>query len=292
MLFNYVMDAVLILDVDGAISQINAAFSKMMGFSRDEAIGRDLTLLRFHHHNDEFYEDLWRVLIKEDCWEGDVWSRRNDGAVFPVFIRINTIRNQEGKVVSFVGVMSDITERKEKEELLTKLAYRDPLTQLPNRLLLQDRLAQAMNQADREREELAVLFLDLDGFKSINDSLGHDIGDLMLQEVAKRLQNLIRSGDTVSRLGGDEFIVLLTEMTSEENVAEVALKMTHRLSEPYTLNGKVLRGSASIGIALYPQDSIDADMLIKKADLAMYKAKKEGKNKYAFSTTAVVTPSR
>ena len=277
---NNVLDAILVTDLTGKILSVNPAFTRITGFSSEEVIGKTPTILRSKRHDDEFYAQIWRGLLEKGQWEGEIWNRRKNGEVFPCIARMSAIRNQDGATLRFVSVFTDISDRKEYEEKLTHMAYFDALTRLPNRILFMDRLRQSINLSTRNHEKLAVLFIDLDGFKEVNDTLGHDIGDLLLQEVARRLIDSVRDSDTVSRLSGDEFVIILQEISSLHEVEHVTGKILERLQEVYLLKGQEARISGSIGIAISPDDGSHAEGLLKKADEAMYEAKRQGKNTY------------
>jgi diguanylate cyclase (GGDEF)-like protein len=223
---------------------------------------------------------MWLEVKKSGSWQGEVWKQRKDGTSKFCLVRMNAIRDDSGLVSNYVVVYSDITERKQHEQWLAHIAFHDPLTRLPNRRLLEDRLEQNITQAQRNSTSLAVLYLDLDGFKPVNDSLGHDIGDKLLCEVAQRLRDCVRGSDTVSRVGGDEFIIVLPEFTTQALVHDVAQKAIDGLHLPFMLAGESVGISASIGIAIYPQDGDTAAELIKAADRAMYEVKHSGKNAY------------
>lgn len=275
---NNVLDAILVTDLDGKLLSVNPAFTRITGYSSKEAVGRTLDFLRSSRHDAEFYSTMWRALQDKGEWEGEVWNRRKDGEIFPCIARMSAIRNPDGAIMRFVSVFTDISERKEYEEKLTHMAYFDALTHLPNRVLFMDRLRQSINLALRNQEKVALLFIDLDGFKEVNDTLGHDIGDLLLQEVARRLLKSVRNSDTVSRLSGDEFVIILQAIASLPTVEQVADKLLDKLQQPYLLNEHEARISASIGIAIAPDEDNQAEGLLKKADEAMYEAKHRGKN--------------
>ena len=277
-----VLDGIVVTDVRGVIQAVNPAFTEITGFTAGEVVGRTSAVLKSNRHDRRFFHAMWKRLIDQGQWVGEVWNRRKDGSVFPTILRIAAIRDDKGRAVSFVGVLSDISERKEQEERLTRMAYHDALTRLPNRILLLDRLHQAIAQAARDGYRLALLYLDLDGFKEVNDTLGHDAGDQLLQEAAGRLLGCVRESDTVARLGGDEFALLLPEAGADGDVARVADKVLDAVRRPHTLKGREARVSGSIGIALYPDHGIDPDELLKRADDAMYRAKNTGKDQYAF----------
>ena len=277
-----VLDGIVVTDVRGRIKTVNPAFSDITGFSAAEVVGGGGSELRASRHDRRFFARLWRKLRAEGRWVGEVWSRRKDGSEFPSILRIAAIRDDKGRTVNFVAVFSDISERKQQEERLTRMAYHDPLTRLPNRALFLDRAQQAIAMAARDGYHLALLYLDLDGFKEVNDTLGHDAGDLLLQEAAERLLRCVRESDTVARLGGDEFALLLPEVGGARDVERVADKLLIALRRPFPLKGRAARVSGSVGIALYPGDGDDPHQLLKWADEAMYRAKRGGKDRVAF----------
>lgn len=275
-----VLDAILVTDLDGNVVSVNPAFTRITGYSSEEIVGRNPRLLRSMRHDAQFYKKLWHALLEHGQWEGEIWNRRKDGEIFPCIAHISAIRSQSGTPQRFASVFTDISERKEYEERLTHMAYFDALTRLPNRVLFMDRLRQSISLAHRNRERLALLFIDLDGFKEVNDTLGHDIGDLLLQEVARRLLGSVRDSDTVSRLSGDEFVVILQDIEALPTVEQVVGKLLDGLREPYHLKGNESRISGSIGVAISPQDGTRAEELLKRADEAMYEAKRRGKNTF------------
>lgn len=276
-------EGILITDRDNHIISVNQAFSTITGYSAQEVIGANPKILSSGKQGKEFYQQMWATLLETGQWRGEMWDRRKDGEIYPKWLHISTIKNDEGEVINYIGSFSDITERKAAEEHIRFLAEHDGLTRLPNRMLFQDRLKQAIAHAGRRQERLALMFLDLDHFKDINDSLGHNIGDLLLQAVAERLTQNVREGDTVSRQGGDEFIILLAGIENAGDAALVAEKLLAEVRQPYPLSGQEVNISFSIGISLYPDDSRDMDELRRKADAAMYQAKQDGRNTYRFS---------
>ncbi len=278
--FDSTLEAIMITDVSGIIQSVNPAFTAITGFQPEEAYGRTPRILKSGRHDLKFYKSFWKSIIHDHHWQGEIWNRRKNQEIYPSWLNISAIKNDEGKVTRFVSVFSDITKIKQSEEQLNFLAYHDSLTGLPNRLLFQDRLHQAISYADRHNQLVGLIFLDLDRFKLINDTLGHDIGDLVLQEVTERLKCCIRESDTIARLGGDEFTIILPNVRHEKNVSKVAKETLERMAKVFTLEGHELFVSASIGISIYPQDSADQETLIKNADLAMYHAKDQGRNNY------------
>ncbi len=288
---HHVLDGIMVTETDGTIRSVNDAFCRMIGLPREELIGSSPAMFRSHRHGPDFYDAMWERLSQQGSWEGEIWNRRSDGQLLPCYSRISAIREPGGRVVSYVAVYSDISEHKATEERLTRMAFHDALTGLPNRLLFQDRLQHALSLSNRHTHKLAVMFVDLDGFKSINDNHGHEAGDQLLQKVAERLLACVRDSDTVSRLGGDEFAVILQDAGEAASLEPLAKKVLQAMQRPFNLEGGEddegqLTGqvqaciSASIGIAIHPRDGDDAEQLLRSADQAMYEAKRGGKNAY------------
>ncbi len=282
--FEHAGEAIMVTDADNRIVQVNPAFTTITGYAAAEVLGQTPAKFKSGRHDPAFYQAMWRSLRETDAWEGEIWDKRRDGVIYPKWLTISAMRDQHGELRHYVALFTDISERKRSEERIRHLAEHDSLTGLPNRSLLQDRLRQAMNRAERENGRLALLFVDLDRFKLVNDSLGHAVGDALLQEIAHRLQSAVRASDTVSRQGGDEFLVLLADIEQNEDAGRVAQKMLDVLSAPCHLAGHELRITPSIGISLYPDDSTDLEKLIKSADIAMYQAKENGRCTYQFFT--------
>jgi diguanylate cyclase (GGDEF)-like protein len=235
--------------------------------------------LQSNKHDRGFYLAMWQSILKNNYWRGDIWDRRKDGSCYPKFLAITAIRNDLGQISNYSAIFYDVSERKRLEERLENLAHYDALTQLPNRTLLQDRLEQALLNCDRQEQQLALLFIDLDGFKPVNDQFGHAFGDEVLKEVARRLNGHIRAVDTAARLGGDEFVVILGNIGQRENAEKIARKLITALAMPYHIAGKQAALAASIGISLYPDEKCPASELLRQADEAMYSAKKAGKGR-------------
>ena len=273
-----VEEAVLVTDHDNRIVAANPAFTVITGYTPEEVIGKNPNILSSGRHSKEFFGKMWETLLSTGSWRGEIWDRRKDGEIYFKWLSINLVRDETGKLTHHVAVFADISERKAAEERMQHLAHHDVLTGLPNRALFSDRLQQGLAQAKRDKTHLALMFLDLDKFKPVNDKFGHATGDLLLKEVAKRLQNCVRGSDTVSRIGGDEFVVLLPTIEAEQDAMLVADKMLHVLSQPFELAGHSLRISGSIGIAVYPEHGVDERMLTHSADIAMYYAKSGGRN--------------
>jgi diguanylate cyclase (GGDEF)-like protein/PAS domain S-box-containing protein len=275
-------DAILITDAESRIIRANTAFTEITGYEPDEVIGKTPAILKSGKHEKAFYEEMWATLHRERRWEGELLDRRKNGEIYPKQLTITAVRNEQGRVTNYVGIFSDITSRKAAEEEINRLAYYDTLTSLPNRRLLIDRLQLAMATCDRNKSYGAVLFIDLDNFKELNDTQGHDVGDQLLVEVAHRLLACVRTGDTVARLGGDEFVVMLanlfdTELDVVPRAESVATKVLASLNLPYLLNGQQYHGTASIGVTLFHGCEKSVDELLKHSDVALYQAKNSGR---------------
>ncbi len=286
--FDNTAEAILISDANNRIIKVNDAFIRITGYRREEVIGKDPKMLSSGKQGDEFYRSLWNALQTKGQWVGEIWNRRKSGEIYPEWLSISAITNERGQISNYIAVFNDISPVKQTEERLQYLAHHDPLTGLPNRLLLQDRLAHAVRTAHRNKQQLAVLFIDLDGFKEINDTHGHQLGDALLEKASRRLRSCLREGDTVARLGGDEFIVILEQTTDREGIVQVVEKILEALRKPMKLQGLDLNISGSIGISLYPDDALDCQDLVKRADTAMYQAKQNGRNGYAFFDQASI----
>lgn len=285
--FESALEGITITDAEGTIIAVNQAFTAITGYSEEEALGQNPRILRSDKHEDEFYTEMWNRLTTDGKWEGEIWNRRKDGDAFPEWLSISAIRDEDGHTSHYVAVFHDITETKRKEEQIQYQAYHDALTGLPNRLLLQDRLILSIRRARRAESQTALLFIDLDNFKSINDSMGHAMGDLLLLEVAERFQSVVRDSDTVARLGGDEFVVLMDEIQEEEDAVLLARRLIEVMEAPFRINDRDLFTTPSIGIAIYPRDGEDAELLLKNADIAMYRAKDMGRNQFNLFTTTL-----
>ena len=278
----HIADGVMVVDPAGIIVAVNPAFTQITGYHEAEALGRHSSLTRSQRHDAAFYQAMWDALIASGFWRGEIWHQRKNGDIYLEWLTISAVRDTHGVTTHYVGVFSDITLLKESQEKLDHMAHHDPLTALPNRLLFHDRLQHALLRAAREQEQLAVLFIDLDRFKNVNDTLGHHIGDELLQKVAGQLAARLREGDTLARLGGDEFIVLLERVDGEYGATQVAEKLMTMFEQPFTVAGHELFVTCSVGISLYPDDALDLNMLIRNADVAMYQAKARGRNGYRF----------
>jgi diguanylate cyclase (GGDEF)-like protein/PAS domain S-box-containing protein len=270
-------EPLIITDADSIVLRANNAFMETSGFTKEEIIGQKMNFLKSGQHNKQFYDGMWESVAKTGGWQGEIWDRRKNGETFPVWLNITAIKNDEGKVTHYVGTYIDITKRKLAEDEIKSLAFYDPLTQLPNRRLLQERLNHGIQRAQREGQQFALLMLDLDRFKDVNDTLGHKAGDELLKQVAERIKNKLRAVDMVARLGGDEFVVLLENIVKPEDASRVANRIVDDLSKAFDIaDGHDVWISASIGITLYPQHGGNFEILMVQADSAMYKAKEQG----------------
>lgn len=274
--------AMVVTDSEARIISVNHAFSRLTGYSQADAIGLNPRVLQSGHHDQAFYQRMWQSLAETGHWQGDVWDRRKDGTIYPKFLSISTIRDGDGDPTHYCGIFYDITERKIFEDKLDRLAHYDVLTGIPNRSLLFDRLELATSDAMHTGGQAAVLFIDLDHFKCINDTLGHAAGDQVLREAAARISSSIRRHDTAARLGGDEFAVVLPDLSDPLHAALVAEKIMEKMSEPFLVDGNPLIVSPSIGISLFPTDHHQPDRLLELADQAMYRVKASGANGYRF----------
>jgi diguanylate cyclase (GGDEF)-like protein/PAS domain S-box-containing protein len=280
-------EAILVADTENRITAINPAFSKLTGYSEAEAIGQLTSLLKSDHQDQDYYQKMWTSLNKTGQWQGEIWNQRKNGEVYLARLSISSVYDAHGKVIRRVAMSSDITEQRKSEEVIRKQANIDPLTGLPNRRLFLDRLQRAMNKTQREQQKLALMFLDLDHFKDINDTLGHDAGDLLLQETTLRLNRCIRETDTLARPGGDEFTLIMGELHDLNSIDRVAQSILQTMVEPFQLKEERCYVSVSIGIALYPDDAYNLEDLLKKADQAMYTAKNLGRSRYCYFTPAM-----
>lgn len=286
--FESTRDGVMITDLDGHILTVNRAFTEITGYTEAEVIDRNPNLLRSGRHDRAFFRSLWSDLLETGHWRGEIWNRRKSGEVYPEWLTLNTVRTPQGKATHYVGVFTDISQLKQSEARLERLAHYDPLTELPNRLLVRSRLDHALEQAQRQGNLVGVLFVDLDRFKMVNDSLGHPAGDELLVAVAQRMRARLRGMDTVARLGGDEFLVVLENLTHAEDAAGVAQALILTLEQSFVLSsGKEVYIGASIGISLFPSDGTNAAELIRNADTALYQAKDQGRRTYWFYTEAL-----
>jgi len=286
----------MIVGPDKIIMRVNKAFTRITSYTEDEIVGQTPHMLSSGYHEGEFYDAMWDSIKTTGFWQGEIWNRRKTGESYPAWVNITALEREEGKVAYYVATYTDITERKEAENEIKNLAFSDALTHLPNRRTLMDRLNQTMAASNRSRRYGSLIFIDLDNFKPLNDMFGHEVGDLLLIEVAKRLNSCIRGMDTVARFGGDEFVVMLVELNAgkDESVSQTEIvveKIRASLAEPYILtirkDEQVIttvthQCTASIGVQIFLGKEVCAEEIIKQADLAMYRAKKDGRNSYRF----------
>ncbi len=275
-------EAIMITDARHDIVMVNRAFIDITGYSEDEVLGKNPRILASGKQSREFYRDFYEALESRDFWRGEIWNKRKNGDVFPEWVTVSVLRDEQGAITHYIAIYLDITERKKEEERVQYLANYDVLTGLPNRYLLGDRLEQSISFAQRHKTRMAVLYIDLDHFKHINDSLGHDIGDALLKMVAQRLRSSLRNSDTLARQGGDEFIALLGDLSTEDEVIFVAEKMIESLCSEFMVGEHQLSVTPSIGVSIYPDDGETPVRLLRNADLAMYRAKDAGRNRFEF----------
>jgi diguanylate cyclase (GGDEF)-like protein/PAS domain S-box-containing protein len=282
MIFDSASEAILVTDANNAIVSVNPAFTAMTGYTFNDVVGKVPSILSSGRHSKEFYQNMWQILITTGHWDGELWNKRKNGEEYAEWLSINTIYNPDGTNRLYVAIFSDITEKKKAEELIWKQANYDHLTGLPNRSLFRDRLEQKIKWAHRLRQSAAFFFIDLDHFKEVNDTLGHDAGDKLLVQAADRISQCVREADTVARMGGDEFTVILSQVNDTLDTCKVAENIIQKLSQPFIINGNELNISTSIGIAICPQDGSNVEQLLKNADKAMYVAKAAGRGRFSF----------
>ena len=281
--FSHAREGIIITDAIGTIIDVNEAFARITGYGRDEALGQNPRMLKSDRQDQTFYEAMWRDLIDQGHWSGEIWNRHKDDEVYAELLTISSVRDASGAVQQYVGLFSDISAMKEHQIQLEHIAHFDALTNLPNRVLLADRLQQAMAQAQRRRQQLAVVYLDLDGFKAINDQHGHDAGDQVLITLAQRMKHALREGDSLARLGGDEFVAVLIDLEDLAASRPLLSRLQEACSQSVRVGDLNLQVSASLGVTVFPQEQdIDADQLLRQADQAMYQAKLSGKNRFHF----------
>jgi diguanylate cyclase (GGDEF)-like protein/PAS domain S-box-containing protein len=274
-------EGITITDMQGTIVDVNVAFTRITGYSREEVLGKNSRMLSSGLQKMVFYQEMWQQLTSKGHWYGELWNRRKNGQLFAEMLNISTVFDAEGKPQHYVGLFSDITAIKEHEKELYHIAHYDILTGLPNRVLLADRLRQGMVQATRRSQQLAVVFLDLDGFKVINDNHGHEVGDQLLMTIAKRMKQTLRDGDTLARLGGDEFVAVLVDIEETGASEPMLQRLLEAAAQPLVRGGVSLQVSASVGVTFYPQSQdIDAEQLMRQADQSMYQSKLAGKNRF------------
>ena len=280
--FETTTEAILVTDAENNIIRINPAFTYITGYTSDEVMGRNPKILKSDRHDISFYQKMWKSLTDDGVWQGEIWNRRKSGETYPEWLSINVIKDEKDRVKHYVSVFRDISDIKSSEEKIEYQAYHDPLTGLPNRLLFSDRLSLAVNQSLRNSSQMALLYIDLDRFKVVNDSLGHITGDYLLQYVAKKLIECVRDGDTVARVGGDEFVIILPHIEEINDVVRVCGRISEEFNNSVKIDGNELFFSASIGISICPDDGTSVEELHKNADIAMYHAKTLGGGEYQF----------
>jgi diguanylate cyclase (GGDEF)-like protein/PAS domain S-box-containing protein len=276
-------DGIIIVDAQSRIISVNAGFTRISGYALSDVQGKKPSFYASGRHDRAFYHRMWTTLVETGQWQGEIWNRSQSGALYLINLTIQTVMNANGEVVNRIGMFSNITESRAIQEAVTHQAQHDFLTGLPNRQLFSDRFGQQLAHARRNNAKFAVIYLDLDGFKSVNDTLGHTTGDQLLIAVAQRLQAMVREIDTVSRFGGDEFAMLVSEVSHNSDVTTMADKVLTALAEPYLLNDHTVRVTASLGLAIYPYHGNDMDSLINAADAALLEAKVDGKNAWQLS---------
>ena len=278
--FDQAYEGIVVTTLDGEVIDVNPAFTTITGYGRDDIVGKTPRLLSSGRHDKAFYAEMWRQLGTAGRWSGEIWNRRKSGEVFVQLLTISLVRDAQGRPLHYLGMFLDVSQQREHERRLDRVAHYDALTGLPNRALLADRLRQAMGVAHRRNEKLALVFVDLDGFKAVNDTHGHAAGDRMLVALAGRMSHGLRSGDTLARLGGDEFVAVLIDLEDDAAAAPVIERLRAAAAQPVSVGGVALRVTASLGVTYYPQDDeVDADQLVRQADQAMYQAKLAGKNR-------------
>lgn len=274
----------MVTDLDGVIEKANPAFTAITGYSVEESIGKKSNIIKSDRHDEKFFMNMWDSLLTTGFWKGDIWNRRKNGEAYLAQLTITALKDSEGKTIKYSSMFHDITDTKQNAEKIKYQAYYDALTGLPNRSLFLDRLKEALARSRRNKRKFAVIFLDLDNFKNVNDVLGHATGDLLLKEASNRLMACVREVDTVSRLGGDEFIIILENLKNELDAAAISSKIIESFSRPFCFKSEDIYVSSSVGISLYPADADTAEDLMKYADMAMYHAKELGKGNYQFFT--------
>jgi diguanylate cyclase (GGDEF)-like protein/PAS domain S-box-containing protein len=280
--FENINEGVMVTDQNGHILSVNPAFEIVTGYQEEEVVGKNPNLLQSGIHNRKFYQKMWKEMIEKGIWKGEIWNKRKNGEIYLEWLTISSVKDEDGNVTNYVAVFSDITDRMETEEQLRILAHHDSLTGVNNRYSLLKRLEDLLNTAQKYNQQLAVLFLDLDRFKHINDTHGHHYGDLLLKSVAARLKGLLRNKDVIARFGGDEFVIVLPNIKHPKDAAKYAEEIVHSLREPFMLEQHEAYISTSIGISLYPFDGTSVKNLLKNADKAMYQAKARGRNQFEF----------
>jgi diguanylate cyclase (GGDEF)-like protein/PAS domain S-box-containing protein len=290
--FSHADESIMITDASATITEVNGSFSRNTGYTPDEVLGKNPKILQSGRHSSAFYAEMWATLLAKGYWRGEIWNRRKNGEIYPVMLTVNAVKDTSGVVQHYVSLSTDITSMKAYQGQLERIAHYDSLTNLPNRVLLADHLKHDMLQCQRNNLTLAVAFLDLDDFKEVNDNHGHNLGDELLITVSQRMQKALREGDTLARIGGDEFIVVIADLQNVENSTPILESLLKAASDPVTVGDVEIQVSASIGVTLYPQDGSDADQLMRHADQAMYSAKQAGKNCFRLFDTVLANASK
>jgi diguanylate cyclase (GGDEF)-like protein/PAS domain S-box-containing protein len=285
--FESSLEGILITDEKGVFEKINPAFTKISGFTIEDTIGKEIWMMKSDRHSDKFYNDIKENVRSEGRWSGEIWAMNKRCRVYPQWTSISTIKNEDGKITNFIGIFHDISELKRQESYIKYQAYHDMLTGLPNRVLLLERMRRAIERNKEIRKKFAILFLDLDRFKNINDSMGHEYGDILLQHVSERLEKLARISDTIARLGGDEFIIMLEDFDDDNHPAILAERIIESFKNPFVIRGQMFNIGTSIGISIYPEDGTECGILMRNADIAMYRAKDEGRLRYCHFTSSL-----
>ena len=280
--FDHADEGILITDQDGTILEANPACSHITGYSHEEMLGKNPRILHSGRQDRQFYEIMWQEVTTNGYWSGEVWNKRKNGEIYPERLTLSAVKNEGGETMRFIALFSDISSIKSHQQQLEHMAHHDALTGLPNRTLLNDRFEMALAQVKRSRTKLAVCFMDLDDFKPVNDTLGHEAGDTLLIEVAQRMLAISRSTDTVARLGGDEFVLIFTDVSNKTECQMMLARVMNTINQPFNIDGHEVRISASIGVAFYPDDDEDGDSLLRHADQAMYVAKQSGRGRFHF----------
>ncbi|MCW8821178.1 MAG: diguanylate cyclase, partial [Sulfurovum sp.] len=279
--FTYAREGIIITDINKNIIDVNQAFVDITGYSHLEVIGKNPNILQSGRQDGNFYVELWNTLEQDGVWQGELWNRKKSGEEYVEHLTISAVYDNKKVVQNYVALFTDITLQKQQQEELAHIAHYDMLTKLPNRVLFYDRLQQAISQATRRGQLISVVYIDLDGFKEVNDTYGHDIGDKLLILLAQRMSKLLRASDSISRIGGDEFITLLIDVSDKTSVISFLTRLLEIIEEPVPIDDLLINVSASIGVTFYPQnEELDVDQIIKQADQAMYQAKLSGKNRY------------
>ena len=280
--FENTTEGIIITNERSEIISVNNAFTNITGYTFDEIQYKNPKILKSGKHDKEFYTILWNELAENGSWKGEIWNRKKDGEIYPEWLNLSVVKDISGKIINYVALFSDITKIKNSNEKIEYLAHHDPLTNLPNRLLLKARLNKSIDKCNELKQRLAIFFIDIDNFKLINDTYGHSIGDKIINLVAQRLQRNIRKNDTISRIGGDEFIIVIEDVLEQKNIEKIASKIMDDFKDPLKLEEYLFETTISMGISIFPNNGLDAEELIKQADTAMYSAKNSGRNQYKF----------